>query len=136
VLVPDQIAADGSFPEELRRTKPYGYSLFNLDAMSTVCQILSNETDDLLRFELPNGRGIRKAVAFLFPYIADKKTWPYKPDVMHHDEWPMRHPSLLFAGLAFDEPAYLDLWNRLPADSSVEEVIRNYFVRQPLLWVE
>jgi hypothetical protein len=26
VLVPNQIAADGSFPEELRRTKPYGYS--------------------------------------------------------------------------------------------------------------
>src|SRR2546421_2300186 len=27
---PNQIAADGSFPQELRRTKPYGYSLFNL----------------------------------------------------------------------------------------------------------
>ncbi|HEY5446952.1 MAG TPA: alginate lyase family protein, partial [Pyrinomonadaceae bacterium] len=31
VIVPNQIAPDGSFPEELRRTKPYGYSLFNLD---------------------------------------------------------------------------------------------------------
>ena len=41
VLVPNQIAADGSFPEELRRTKPYGYSLFNLDAMTTICQMLS-----------------------------------------------------------------------------------------------
>ena len=35
VLVPNQIAADGSFPLELRRTKPYGYSLFNLDAFAT-----------------------------------------------------------------------------------------------------
>ena len=34
VLVPGQIAPDGSFPEELRRTKPSGYSLFNLDAMA------------------------------------------------------------------------------------------------------
>ena len=42
VLVPNQMAADGSFPQELRRTKPYGYSLFNLEAMSTICQILSN----------------------------------------------------------------------------------------------
>jgi len=25
------MAADGSFPQELRRTKPYGYSMFNLD---------------------------------------------------------------------------------------------------------
>jgi hypothetical protein len=36
VLAPNQIAADGSFPLEMSRTKPYGYSLFNLDAMSTI----------------------------------------------------------------------------------------------------
>jgi hypothetical protein len=135
VLLPNQVAADGSFPEELRRTKPYGYSLFNLDAMTTVCQILSMPADDLWRYELPDGRGIRKAVAFLFPFIANKKAWPHKPDVMYHDEWPMRHPSLLFAGLAAGEQRYLDLWKTLPADSNVEEVVRNFFVRQPLLWV-
>ena len=59
VLLPNQMAADGSFPEELRRTKPYGYSLFNLDAMTTVCQIaLDADTDNLWRYELPDGRGI------------------------------------------------------------------------------
>jgi hypothetical protein len=47
----------------------------------------------------------------------------------------MRHPSLLFAGLASGERKYLDLWKTLPADSSVEEVTRNFFIRQPLLWV-
>ena len=135
VLLPNQVAADGSFPEELRRTKPYGYSLFNLDAMTTVCQIVSTPADNLWTYELPDGRGIRKAVAFLFPYIENKKRWPHKPDVMYHDEWPMRHPSLLFAGVALGEQKYLDLWKRLPADSNVEEVIRNFFVRQPVLWV-
>ena len=45
---------------------------------------------------------------------------------MYHDEWPMRHPSLLFAGLALDQAKYLDLWRTLPADSNVEEVIRNF----------
>jgi hypothetical protein len=54
---------------------------------------------------------------------------------MYHDEWPMRHAALLFGGLALNEPAYLDLWRRLPPDSSVDEVLRNYFVRQPLLWI-
>src|SRR5438046_3976280 len=39
-LVPSQIAPNGSFPLELARTKPYGYSLFNLDAMTAVCQIV------------------------------------------------------------------------------------------------
>ena len=76
VLVPDQIAADGSFPLEMSRTKPYGYSLFNLDAMSTICQILSTVEQNLWTFELPDGRGIRKAVVFLAPYIRDKSKWP------------------------------------------------------------
>ena len=134
VLLPNQVAADGSFPEELRRTKPYGYSLFNLDAMTTVCQIVSTSSDNLWTYQLPDGRGIAKAVAFLFPFIVNKKSWPHQEDVMYHDEWPMRHPSLLFAGLALGEQKYVNLWRTLPADSKVEEVVRNFFVRQPLLW--
>src|SRR5438067_12083579 len=51
VIVPHQIAQDGSFPEELRRTKPYGYSLFNLEAMATICQILSTSRDNLFTFQ-------------------------------------------------------------------------------------
>lgn len=135
VLLPNQVAKDGSFPEELRRTKPYGYSLFNLDAMSTVCQILSTRTDSLWTYTLPDGRGIGKAVAYMAPFIKDKKRWPLKPDVMYFDQWPMRHPSLLFAGLTLSKPDYLTTWRKLPADSTVDEVNRNFFLRQPLLWI-
>jgi len=135
VLLPNQEAPDGSFPQELRRTKPYGYSLFNLEAFSTIAQILSTKNDDLWTFELSDGRGLRKAVAYMAPFIRDKAKWPLKPDVMYFDEWPMRQSSLLFAGLAFNNAAYLDLWKTLPADSKVDEVIRNFFIRQPVLWV-
>ena len=58
-LLPTQMAPDGSFPLELARTKPYGYSLFNLDAMATICQIPSTPEDNLWTFELPDGRGMR-----------------------------------------------------------------------------
>jgi hypothetical protein len=135
VLLPNQMAKNGSFPEELRRTKPYGYSLFNLDAMTAVCQILSTRTDNLWTFKLDDGRTIGKAVAYMAPFIKDKKKWPLKPDVMYYDQWPMRQPSLLFAGLALRKQDYLTLWRKLPADSEVEEVIRNFFIRQPMLWV-
>jgi len=128
VLVPNHMAADGSFPRELTRTKPYGYSLFVLDAITAVAQIL-----DLWSFTLPEGRGMARAVAYMYPYILDKKKWPKPPDVMYFDEWPMRHH---FAGLALSKPEYLDLWKRLPADSAVDEVIRNFFIRQPVLWVK
>jgi hypothetical protein len=136
VIVPNQIDKDGSFPQELRRTKPYGYSLFNLEALSTIAQILSTPTDDLWRFETPEGRGLRSAMDYMFPYIGDKKTFPKPPDVMYDKEWPMRQTSLLFAGIAFGKSEYIDVWKKLPADSEVEEVIRNFFIRQPVLWVE
>jgi hypothetical protein len=131
-----QMAPDGSFPRELGRTKPYGYSLFNLEAMATISEILSTRDDDLWTYELPDGRGMKKAMAFMVPYIRDKRTWPKPPDVMYDQYWPMRQASLLFGGVALGEPAYLRLWSALPADSDVEEVVRNFFVRQPLLWIE
>ena len=136
VLIPMQMAVDGSFPLELARTKPYGYTLFDLDAMATTCQILSTPSDNLWTFELPDGRGMRKALAFMTPFIRDKTRWPHPPDVQYYSEWPMRHASLLFGGLALDEPASVALWKTLKADSGVEEVVRNFFVRQPLLWID
>jgi hypothetical protein len=136
VLLPDQTAPDGSFPQELKRTKPYCYSLFNLDAMATICQILSTPEDDLWHYVTPDGRSIKKAVAFLYPYIKDKSRWPHKPDVMFWEFWPVRSPALLFAGLAYQEPAYTNLWKTLDANPTNEEVLRNLPIRQPILWVD
>ncbi len=130
------MAPDGSFPRELARTKPYGYSIFQLDNMATLCQVLSTTNDDLWNFTLPDGRGIRKAVEFLYPYLADKSKWPHPPDVQAWDGWPAREPSLLFAGLAFNEQHYLDLWKKLPADPANEEVRRNIAITQPVLWLD
>jgi len=136
ILVPGQVAADGSFPQELRRTKPYCYSLFNLEAMASICQILSTPQDNLWEFKLPDGRGVRSAMAYMFPYIREKKMWPLPQDVMYDSDWPMRQSSLLFAGIGLQKPEYIELWKTLKADSTVEEVIRNLFIRQPTLWLD
>jgi len=135
VLIPNQEAPDGSFPEELRRTKPYGYSLFNLDALAIAAQTLSDGKDSMWKWQLPDGRGMARAAAYMYPYILDKKKWPLPADVMYDKEWPVRQPVLLFAGLALDRPEYLALWRKLEPDPTVEEVLRNFPVRQPLLWV-
>ncbi|HEX4749454.1 MAG TPA: alginate lyase family protein [Bryobacteraceae bacterium] len=92
---------------------PYSYSLFNLEAMAGICQVLSTSGDDLWTYTLPDGRGMARAEAFMYPYIADKSKWPYPHDVMYFDMWPLREQSLLFAGLALDRPEYLDLWKKL-----------------------
>lgn len=135
ILLPAQIAADGSFPQELRRTKPYCYSLFNLEAMAMICQILSQPTDNLWLFTTPEGVGISTALRYMYPYIKDKKLWPLPKDVMYDEQWPMRQSSLLFGGRALANSDYVMLWTKLRADSTVEEVIRNFFIRQPVLWV-
>ena len=96
---------------------------------------LSKAERDGVVLWLPDGRGLRRAVAFMAPFIRDRKLWPFPPDVMYDEQWPMRQASLLFAGLSYGESSYLDLWKTLPADSPVDEVIRNFFVRQPVLWV-
>src|SRR3982751_5480433 len=69
VIVPNQIESDGSLPQELRRTKPYSYSLFNLEALTTIAQILSTPSDDLWKFKTADGRGIALAMQYMYPFI-------------------------------------------------------------------
>jgi hypothetical protein len=134
-LIPDQLGEDGSFPKELARTKPYSYSIFNFDVMAGLAQSLKGVGTDLTTFALPDGRGLCKAAAFLYPYLKDKRTWPYKKDVEHFDALPVRSPGLLFAGIACHRPEYISLWKTLNPDPTDKEIIRNYPIRQPLLWV-
>ena len=135
VLLPSQMAEDGSFPLELKRTKPYGYSLFNLDAMATICHILSDRQHDLWQFTTEDGRNMQKAVAWLYPYIADKSSWPFAEDVMYWDEWPVAQPALLFSVVNSPDNAYWETWKRLDHFPVNDEVIRNLPIRHPLLWL-
>jgi hypothetical protein len=135
IFLPDQLAMDGSFPRELTRTKPYSYSIFNFDVMASLCQSLKGLTPDPPSFDLPDGRGLAKAAEFLYPYLKDKGAWKWAKDVEHFDALPVRSPGLLFCGIAFDERKYIDLWKTLNPDPTDKEIIRNYPIRQPLLWV-
>ena len=85
VIIPNQMDENGAFPLELKRTKPYGYSLFNVDAVMTIAHIYKI-TDPTLK----------KSIEFMHPYVQDKKSWPYPKDVMYWDEWPVATPFLLF----------------------------------------
>jgi hypothetical protein len=134
ILLPHQMGTDGSFPLELERTKPYGYSIFNLDAMTMLCQILSTSQDNLWNFETPDGKSIKKGIIYLFPFVADKSKWTLKPDVMYWDNWPIAQPFLLFGANAYHENAWLTTWQKLDHNPQVEEVIRNLPIRHPLIW--
>lgn len=134
ILLPRQMGADGSFPLEMARTKPYGYSIFNLDAMTMLCQILSSPQDNLWNFETPDGKSVKKGISYLYPFVADKSKWTLKPDVMYWDNWPIAQPFLLFGANAYHKKAWLTTWQKLDHSPQVEEVIRNLPIRHPLIW--
>jgi len=136
VLLPNQMAVNGSFPQELRRTKPFGYSIFNLDAMSTICQTLSTQHDNLWTYQTSDGKSIRNGIEFLYPFVADKNKWPYAKDVMYWDNWPVAQPFLIFGANAYNNTKWFETWKQLDHAPTVEEVIRNLPVRHPLIWIK
>ncbi len=135
ILLPTQLEKDGSFPLELKRTKPYGYSIFNLDAMTTLCQILSDSKDDLWNFRLEDGRTIKKAIEFLYPFIKNKNLWTFQKDVMYWDEFPVAQPFLIFGYQHFNKKEWFETWKKLEHFPKNDEVIRNLPIRNPLIWL-
>jgi hypothetical protein len=134
-LIPEQVAENGSLPLELARTKPYSYSLFDMDILSGICQIISAEGTDLWKFSTGDGRSMQKVIAYMVPFIEDKRKWPKPPDVEYFNDLPVRQPSLLFGGIAYGKPQWIDIWKRLNPEPKVPEIIRNFPIRQPLLWI-
>ena len=128
VFIPNQMDLNGSFPLELKRTKPYGYSLFNLDIMATLAHVLQ-----VWDWNMADGRGIQKGIQFLLPYIQDKSQWKYPADIMYFDEWPIAQSCLFFAGVHGNKVA-MNTWKKLNHFPSNQEVIRNSPIRNPILW--
>ena len=135
VFLPRQMGNDGSFPQELARTKPYGYSIFNLDAMVMLCQILSTPKSNLWEFETADGKSIKKGIQYLYPFVADKTKWTLKPDVMYWNEWPVAQPFLFFGANTWQDMNWFATWKKLDHQPQVEEVIRNLPIRHPLIWL-
>jgi hypothetical protein len=135
IMLPSQMADDGSFPQEIRRTKPYGYSLFNMDAFCNAARLLSVPEDYLWEFVTPDGKSLAKGMNYIYPFIATKSAWPFAKDIFIWDEWPARQSCLLFAGISFQNEDYISTYLKLPADPSHPEVIRNLPVRHPVLWL-
>lgn len=131
-----QIAPDGSFPLELKRTKPYNYSAFVLDNLGAFCQAASDMMCDVWKMQTRDGICFEKALDFLEPYLLDKNRWPYAKDVEHYDAFPVRYSVLLFAGRKFDRPELIQLFKSLQGRITDEEALRNLSVRAPECWYE
>lgn len=73
-----EILPDGHEPLELARTKSFGYSSFNLNALVDLASIAQNEGIDLWHFRGTNGGSIYRAVWFMAPYANTTNKWPFQ----------------------------------------------------------
>lgn len=81
-----QIEPDGSQPEELVRTRPLHYSIFNLHAWFLLALMGDKLDVDIWNFKTEDGRSIHKALDWLLPYLEGEKALkeldvvPFNPD--------------------------------------------------------
>lgn len=77
VIIPKQIAPDGSLPAELERTVSYHYFSYTLNAMVIFCIIAENHGVDLWNYTCDGERGLKKCIEFFKPYYASPCLWKY-----------------------------------------------------------
>ena len=136
IILPGQMAADGSFPLELERTKPYSYSLFNLDALASLAWNLTDSSFDAWNYSLPDGRGLKLGLEFIKPYLENKSAWPYMKDVDHWDEQPYARQFMLFAAMAWNKPEWFDLWKTLNQNFKSNDSRISQSLKNPILWID
>ena len=108
-LIKSQIEPDGSQPLELKRTKSYSYTLFNLQAHFTLAELARRVGVDLSGYRTDDGRSLRAALDYAAPYFNGAKPWPGKqikevkqPDAALAEL--LRRATLLFPGSNYEKP--------------------------------
>jgi Alginate lyase len=107
-LIASQIEPDGSQPLELKRTKSYSYSMFNLQAHFILAELGRRVGVDLFGYRTGDGRSLRAALDYVTPYFNGAKPWPGKQikEVRQPDEelaGMLRRATLLFGDAKYEE---------------------------------
>jgi len=77
-LIARQIENDGRQPLELKRTKSYSYTMFNLQALFALAEAGKRLDIDLYHYRTEDGRSLRAALDYVVPYYDGTKSWPGK----------------------------------------------------------
>ncbi|MGW6735343.1 alginate lyase family protein [Streptomyces sp. NPDC055013] len=128
--IASQIAADGSQPQELTRTRSWHYSTFDLVAYTRLAAIGRHVGVNLWAYRGPDGQSLFKAVDYLLPAATGAAAWPHPEmefhryaatDVVHAaadagDRRAQRAVPLLEA------PPGGDLWGLRPAAEQLDSI--------------
>ena len=108
-----QVEPDGRQPLELERTRAWGYSVGNLDGLMTLAELGERVRVDLWHYRTPDGRGIRAALEYLYPFAVGAQKWPHQ----QLGDWPpeMLFPLMRRAAARYRDGRFKALMTKIPA---------------------
>lgn len=120
-----QIEPDGSQPKEIARTKSLSYSSMNLRGFTHLANMGQTIGIDLWNYQTADGRGIRKALDFLLPYISGEKRWEHQQITEIDEALKGLKPDFIVGAVKTGDKRYLDAAKSL-SDSGTELEILLY----------
>ncbi|MFF2066040.1 alginate lyase family protein [Streptomyces sp. NPDC058200] len=125
-----QIAADGSQPQELARTRSWHYSTFDLVAYTRLAAIGEQVGVDLWAHRGPQGQSLFKAVGYLLPAATGAAPWPhpelefyrYAASDIVHAAADAGDPNARAAVPRLQAPPGGDLWALRPAAEQLDSI--------------
>ena len=113
-----QIAPDGRQPEELARTRSFGYSVFNLRWAFQAARLGAGLGVDLFGHESADGQSLQGALDYLLPVADGREHWDHPQQRGNWERAEGELAALLRqAAVAYDEPAYEAARLRLGAEA-------------------
>ena len=122
-----QIEPDGKQPLELERTKSFGYTVFNLNALMTLAEVAQRVGVDLYNYKTADGRSLRRALDYTAPFLDATKAWPDKQIVDTKSDRAELAELLRRASLIYQEKSYEELLAKPSAAEATKQ-------RWQLLW--
>jgi hypothetical protein len=113
-----QIEPDGRQPLELVRTKAWSYSIVNLDGLLTLAELAENVGVDLWSYQTTDGRSIRRALEYLYPFAVGAERWPHQ----QLGEWPpqMLYPLMRRAAARYADEKFRSMMRKIPEPEAAD----------------
>src|SRR5205085_11172980 len=118
-----QIEPDGRQPLELDRTKSWNYSTMNLEGLMMLADLGESAGVDLWNFKTADGRSIRTALDYLYPFAVGDKKW--ETEQIEGFEPQRLFPLMHQAAAHYSDEKFKSMLSKIPSISASD---KNYFV--------
>src|SRR5947209_2716645 len=123
-----QIEPDGREPLELARTRAWSYSVGNLDGLITLAELGERAGVDLWNYQTADGRSIRRALEYLYPFAVGEQKWPYKQ--LGRWQPQMLYPLMRRASVKYNDQKFKAMMSKIPA-AEADNRERLWFKSEP-----